>query len=214
MKKLKNYICEHQIDFTFIIWAERLILKQCSWIICRVTPNDILESFFFTYFSPEIFNIFFKIIQSLIQFVFTEYNIYSKYDMLVIVLACIYFTILNIEGIEKEIKEKTYLIFCEKVKKINFIDWIKVEECINDIIILIKEDENEIVVKDEMNYDKCLTRSSSSSSLVELFNSFDKKKEKEKNISQNKFNHKIDNIEPKDKVNYLGKKRKIKKKSN
>ena len=211
-KKLKNWICEREIDFTFIIWAERLILRRCSWIICRVTPNDILESIFFTYFSQEIKNNYFEIIQSLIQFIYPEYKIYSRYDMLTIVLSCIYFSFVNIKNIDKNIQEEANKNFSEIMKKINFIDFTKIDECMNDINKLINEDENinqENVEENEVNYEKCITRSNSSSSLVELFNSFDNKNNSPKRIYNNEYKYDINIIEQKDEIKYLCKKRKI-----
>ena len=210
-KKLKNWICEREIDFTFIIWAERLILRRCSWIICRDTPNDILESIFFTYFSQEIKNNYFEIIQSLIQFIYPEYKIYSRYDMFTIVLSCIYFSIVNTKNIENKIQEESNKIFLDISKKINFNEFNKIDECMNDIIKLINEDGNEkqeIIEENEDNCEKCITRSSSSTSLVELFNSFDKNNNSPKKIYQNEYKYDINIINQKEEKNYLSKKRK------
>lgn len=123
--------------------------------------------------------------------------------MLIIVFSSIYFSIINAEGIDNKIREKAYSIFCEKIKNFDFIDMNQLENCTNDIIILIKEDENEVVVKEiDIFYDKSLTRSSSSSSLVQLFNSFDQNHKNSPKFQSNDFL-----IEEKDKNKYIGKKR-------
>jgi folate-binding Fe-S cluster repair protein YgfZ len=110
---------------------------------------------------------------------------------------------MNAEGIDNKIREKAYSIFCEKIKNFDFIDMNQLENCTNDIINLIKEDENEVVVKEiDIFYDKSLTRSSSSSSLVHLFNSFDQNHKNSPKFQSNDFL-----IEEKDKNKYIGKKR-------
>ena len=210
-KKLKNWICEREFDFTFIIWAERLILRRCSWIICRDTPNDILEFIFFTYFSKEIKKNYFEIIKSLIQFIYIEYKVYSRYDMFTITLSCIIFAIRNTKNIEKKIQEESNMIISDIMKKINFCNFDKIDECIKDIIDLINVDCNEnqeIIEEKEVNYEKSITRSNSSASLVELFNSFDKKKKSQKKKYQNECKYDINIFEQKEEKKYMSKKRK------
>ncbi len=131
--------------------------------------------------------------------------------MFTIVLSCIYFSIVNTKNIENKIQEESNKIFLDITKKINFNEFNKIDECMNDIIKLINEDGNEkqeIIEENEDNCEKCITRSSSSTSLVELFNSFDKNNNSPKKIYQNEYKYDINIINQKEEKNYLSKKRK------
>ena len=199
--KFKNWIIENKIDLTFIFWAEKLILKKCNFTLCQTTPNDILEIILLNYFSKDLTSEIKEFIETLINFTLGEYFIFGKYDFFTITISCIYFVIYNCENLNENNKKECEKQFNILLKDIDFINKTKIEDCVKEIVNLINMEENEENSNNETDdslSERCITRTNSTTSLIELFTSFDKKYVE--NLSPYKLNEKKE-------INFLGKKR-------
>ena len=199
--KFKNWIIENKIDLTFIFWAEKLILKKCNFTLCQTTSNDILEIILLNYFSKDLTSEIKELIETLINFTLGEYFIFGKYDFFTITISCIYFVIYNCENLNENNKKECEKQFNILLKDIDFINKTKIEDCVKEIVNLINMEENEENSNNETDdslSERCITRTNSTTSLIELFTSFDKKYVE--NLSPYKLNEKKE-------INFLGKKR-------
>ena len=189
--KFKNWIIENKIDLTFIFWAEKLILKKCNFTLCQTTPNDILEIILLNYFSKDLTSEIKEFIETLINFTLGEYFIFGKYDFFTITISCIYFVIYNCENLNENNKKECEKQFNILLKDIDFINKTKIEDCVKEIVNLINMEENEENSNNETDdslSERCITRTNSTTSLIELFTSFDKKYVE--NLSPYKLNEK------------------------
>lgn len=183
--------------------AEKLILKKCQFELCLYTPNDILELILFNYFTKEISDNIKDILETLVQFTLGEYLIYGKYDFLTITISCFYFGIFNCESLTENIKKESQKQFKIFLEEIPFVNKEKIKECLNDIINIINIEENEDNSNNEADdsfNENCFTRTNSTTSLNDIFISFDKNSD---NSSSVKYS------EVKKDINFLGKKRDI-----
>lgn len=187
VKKFKNWCCEHNIDITYVFWAEKIILKKSHWSILRIYPsevtdliiNDILIK---NCFPKEYIPTFKEIVNTFILFSFNEYSIYKKYNQVIIALACALIGISYPSDFTQNFKEedlnKYKKILQEEINKLEIIkDEKLIEECKKNILDLLENNEEEDEGIEEEDYmNTALTRSSSTLSLIETFNKYDKNK--------------------------------------
>ena len=121
-------------------------------------------------------------LDTFILFSFNEYSIYKKYNQVIIALACALIGISYPSDFTQNFKEedlnKYKNILQEEINKLEIIkDEKLIEECKKNILDLLENNEEEdegIEEEDYMNI--ALTRSSSTLSLIETFNKYDKNK--------------------------------------
>ena len=207
LTKFKTWITRHKIDLKFIFRSEQLILKNCNWNLCIITPNDIFEIIFQNYFSNNIFAEYKDIIKTLINFSLSEYLIFGKYDFFTITISCFYFGILKYENLNENIKKEAEKEFNKLLNNLYFINKKKIEDCVKNIIDLIENDNGEDNLSVETNYsfsEKCINVSNSN--FVELLiyfgNNLDDDSSSSRFVSNNDIQIGKD-------VNFLGKKREI-----
>ena len=189
---------------TFIFRAEKLILKKCKFELCIFTPYDILELILLNYFTKEITDNIRDVLETLVQFALGEYLIFGKYDFLTITISCFYFGIFNCESLTENIKKESQNQFKIFLEKIPFINKDKIKQCLNDIINIINTEENEENSNNETDdsfNENCFTRTNSTTSLIDIFVSFDK-------ITENPLSS-IKHNSIREEINFLGKKRAI-----
>ena len=207
LTKFKTWITRHKIDLKFIFRAEQLILKNCNWNLCIITPYDIFEIIFQNYFSNNIFSEYKEIIETLIHFTLSEYLIFGKYDFFTITISCFYFGIIKYENLNENIKREAEKEFNKLLNSLYFLNKKKFEDCVKVIIDLIGNDNDEDNLSVETNYsftdEKCINISNSN--FVELLIIFGKNTDDDS--SSIRFVNK--DIQIGKDVNFLGKKRGI-----
>jgi len=151
------------------------------------TPFDIIEIIqlklkLLLKFSSLKMENYINITNSFILFSLHEYSIYKKYNQVIIALACALIGISYPSDFTQNFKEedlnKYKNILQEEINKLEIIkDEKLIEECKKNILDLLENNEEEdegIEEEDYMNI--ALTRSSSTLSLIETFNKYDKNK--------------------------------------
>ena len=155
LTKFKTWITRHKIDLKFIFRAEQLILKNCNWNLCIITPYDIFEIIFQNYFLNNIFSEYKDIIGTLIHFTISEYLIFGKYDFFTITISCFYFGIIKYENLNENIKKEAEKEFNKLLNSLYFLNKKKFEDCVKVIIDLIGNDNDEDNLSVETNYSFC-----------------------------------------------------------
>ncbi len=143
-------------------WAEKLIIKNSHWKFYRNNSSEIIYEIFnnnsmefhFQLTENEKTDII-NFINNLILFSLYDYSIFGKYEKTIIVLACILLVVSNpIQdfAIPQEIIEHNSNVMKNIIKNISFIDNNQVEKCANEIIALMKKNED-VNVNDDENED-------------------------------------------------------------
>ena len=199
-------MCKHNISLPCCFLVEKAILKYCKWNINFNSPSEFIDTVYNELFCKfknnkqliEKINKSKDISITLLQYAICEYKIYSEFNQFIIALSSCFISINqdidqengksecieNTTDIVKELKE-----ILEKIlNNINF-DKNLVESCSSLILKYLEKDddnekneENEEKEKDnslDINYQLDITRTESSSSFIDIINSFnfDKKEE-------------------------------------
>ena len=218
IKQFKNWVCNHNIDLSCCFLAEKAILKYCNWELNIDTPSffidTILNELFVKYKNDnkviECLNKYKDISITILQFAICEYNIYDKYNQMIISLCSLFISNnLDIDN-DEEIKEyinKNNINIQNELKKIldnivNNIDFNKnlLESC--KFLILQKlekdegnnEDEEENIKNErdnnyDINYQLEITRNDSNASFIEAFNKYNFDKDFEEISPKNNSNN-------------------------
>ena len=203
--------------------AEKTILKYCNWELNIDSPSSfidiILNEIFIKYKNDnkviEALNKYKDISITILQFAICEYNIYAKYNQMIISL-CSLFISINLDiDIDEEIKE--YIIknniniqnelklFLENIVNNDYFNKNLIESCKSLILKkLEKDEENNEDDEDsgkkekddslDINYQLEITRNDSNLSFLEVINNYNSDKDYEdcssKNININNNNNK------------------------
>ena len=198
--------------------AEKAILKYCKWELNIDTPSffidTILNELFVKYKNDnkviECLNKYKDISITILQFAICEYNIFDKYNQMIISL-CSLFISNNLDiDIDEEIKEyinKNNINIQNELKQIldnivNNIDFNKnlLESCKSLILQKLEKDEgnnedeednlkNERDNNYDINYQLEITRNDSNVSFIEAFNKYNFDKDFEEISLKNKSNN-------------------------
>jgi len=184
-----NWLDNNNICINIVKQAENLISNNMNYNFCQ-RSSDIIKLLNQINDNIQISSE----LKNLILFSLCEYCIYGKYNKFIIILAC---CIINIYSSSKKIEIEKNSIkedLLNSIKTFNIINLKELENCINDIINSINRDDD-CEMNDEEYLNKCLTSSSSHSSLKQIFSDF----EDDTNI--NEENNKIEENEKDIKTN-------------
>ena len=197
--------------------AEKTILKYCNWELNIDTPSSfidkILDDIFVKYKNDnkviEALNKYKDISITILQFAICEYNIYAKYNQMIISLCSLLISINLDIDIDEEIKE--YIInnniniqnelklFLENIVNNVYFNKNLIESCKSLILKKLEKDEennedeedSDKKEKDDyldINYQLEMTRNDSNLSFLEVINNFNSDKDYEELSSKNIYN--------------------------
>ena len=201
VKQFKNWICNHSINLSCCFLAEKALLKYCNWKININSPYDFIDRIynylFIKYkndnYAIEKINKYKDISITILEYAICEYNIFCKYNQIIICLSSLFITMKqNIEeetdecvensnnfDIQKELKD----IVDKIVNKIKF-DSNLIESSSSLILQYLEKDDeeennekdgNEIKEKEnilDINNQLEITRSDSNLSFSEVLNNY------------------------------------------
>lgn len=123
VSSFKTWMDVHNIDFYFVDWARRLILKY-HLDLFKNTSIDIVELLLKSFKSNSNKELR-EMIHMLVMYSISEYRIYSNYNIFVITASCC------LIATNSNIKLKEYL---QKITKED--EYIEIKNCVSDITSL------------------------------------------------------------------------------
>ena len=118
---LNEFFIEKDIDMKLLIELEKLFLNKMSWKLNLNSVYDyLIEIFHILFFEQNSNNKELEIIEGtldLINFCFTDFNLYYKFSEFHILISCILFSLQNFEEVTKfEIIEEFFIEDSDKIK--------------------------------------------------------------------------------------------------